>query len=433
MKDKLEKQKLVLEEIVEQIIQEQFYKINLEDQFSTIKHTDNIWVLGAGKASAEMARQAEEYFGSSIKDGMIIAPEKSKELNRVQVFKGAHPYPDNTSISSSYELWELAKSIPPEEPVIFLLSGGASSLFCIPSKGIGLEEYQKAYELLLNSGASIHQINVVRKHLSETAGGRVGQLLSNHNLLSIILSDVPGNDPEVIGSGPTVPDSSTFKQAFQILKQFKLWDEVPHRIRIHISKGMHGDSAENPKPGDVNWDHHSVKVIPGAKILSDNIGDSLQEKGYNVKVGDEAYDLGVREISKEICSDAISILSKKSDIKEPAALVYFGESTVNVTGNGKGGRNQELALNAAISIEGQHAISLLSFATDGIDGPTDAAGAIVNSATTLEARKKKMEPEEYLLNNDSYHFHEKMNTSLKTGLTGYNLMDLQVVLVGEAP
>jgi hydroxypyruvate reductase/glycerate 2-kinase len=430
MKDKLEKQKVVLDTVVDKILSGDFFGLQLEQYFESVDHTDNIWVLGAGKASVEMAKQAEAYFGSSIKDGMIIAPVKSKELDRIQVFKGTHPYPENDSISSSYELRELAKSIPQNEPVIFLLSGGASSLFCIPAAGIELDEYQKAYQLLLNSGASIHQINVVRKHLSETAGGKLGQLLSDHNLLSIILSDVPGDDPESIGSGPTVPDSCTFKQAFQVLKQFKIWEEMPHSIRIHLSKGMHGDSAENPKPGKEKWDHHSVKVISGAKIMSENVGAYLQKEGYNIQVSDEAYDLHVREISKKICSEAISILSKKAEMKEPAALLYYGESVVNVTGDGKGGRNQELALNAAISIEGQNPISLLSFATDGIDGPTDAAGAIINSETTLRARKQKVEPEGFLQNNDSYHFHEKMNTSLKTGLTGHNLMDLHVILVG---
>jgi hydroxypyruvate reductase/glycerate 2-kinase len=431
MKDKLEKQKSVLDEIVEKILEERFFSLNLNAEFSKFKKSQNIWVLGAGKASLEMARQAELYFEDSIKDGIIIAPEKSKKLSRIQAFEGAHPYPDDNSVSSSYELWQLAKRIPQKDTVLFLLSGGASSLFCIPAKGIDLTEYKKAFELLLNSGADIKEINIVRKHLSETAGGWLGDLLSHNRLYSIILSDVPGDDAESIGSGPTVPDSSTFKHAFQILKQHKLWDRMPHSIRIHISKGMHGDSSETPKPKEAKWANHSVEVISGAKTLASNIGSYLDKKGYNVRVQEQAYDDDVKIISKKICSDAISILSKKFTIEEPAALIYFGESTVNVNGNGKGGRNQELALNAAISMEGQNPISLLSFATDGIDGPTDAAGAIINSQTTLSARKQKLEPEEFLQNNNSYHFHEEMETMLKTGPTGNNLMDLQVVLVGS--
>lgn len=430
MKDKLNKQSSLLEEVVQKTVSAELFEFELSDYFSSKQKKERVWVLGAGKASIAMARQVEEFFGDSIVDGMIIAPEKSKSLNRVQVFEGSHPYPDQNSVSASYELRDLVKNIPIEDTIIFCLSGGASSLFCIPAGEIELDELSKTYELLLNSGASIHQVNSVRKHLSETAGGKFGALLQDRKLISLILSDVPGDDPEVIGSGPTVPDSSTFIEAFQVLKRFKLWEKVPHSVRIHISKGMHGDAEENPKPDDMNCKNHHVEVISGARILAGNIGQFLSQKGYDVQVADKAYNMDVKEISKKICSDAVSILGKKSTLKEPAALVYFGESTVKVTGQGKGGRNQQLALNAAISIEGQNPISLLSLATDGIDGPTDAAGAIINSQTTLAARKKKLNPEDYLQNNDAYHFHEAMDSLLKTGGTENNLMDLQVVLIG---
>ncbi|MEX0844278.1 MAG: DUF4147 domain-containing protein [Balneolaceae bacterium] len=430
MKEKLHKQQLVLEEVIKMITANNFFEMDLSSICSSLKINGDIWLLGAGKAVVEMAGQVESYFGDKIKDGIIIAPEKTKKLKQVQVFEGLHPYPDESSVSSSYELWELAGKIPENDTVIFCLSGGASSLFCIPAKGIPLDEFKETYKLLLNSGASIHEINIVRKHISVTAGGRLGKQLSDHPLISIILSDVPGDNPELIGSGPTVPDSSTYKEAFQVLKQYQLWDEIPHSVRIHISKGMHGDSPETPKPAVNKWKKHKVEVISGAKVLADNVGKYLSGRGYKVQVGSEAYDMEVKQISKKICSDAISVLSKKSELKEPAALVYFGESTVNVKGKGKGGRNQELALNAAITIEGQNPVSLLSFATDGIDGPTDAAGAIINSQTTLKARKQKLNPEDFLQENDSYHFHEQMETLLKTGPTGNNLMDLQVVLVG---
>jgi hydroxypyruvate reductase/glycerate 2-kinase len=386
-------------------------------------------VIGAGKASVEMARKVEEKFGEQIMDGIIIAPEKSSDLNNIQVFKGTHPYPDEDSVSASYELLSLAKRIPQNDRVIFCLSGGASSLYCIPANGIELDEFKETYKLLLNSGASIHQINVVRKHISETSGGQTALHLSNHKLISLILSDVPGDDPEIVGSGPTVADSSTFKQAFQVLKKYQLWVEIPHSVRIHISKGMHGDISETPKPESHKWDHHRVEMISGAKILAENVGKQLEKEGYHAEVADHAYDEEVKDISRKICSKAISILSKKADITAPAALIYFGESTVNVKGEGKGGRNQELALSAAITLEGQNPVSLLSLATDGVDGPTDAAGAIITSQTTLMARKKKLTPEDYLQNNDSYHFHLEMENLIKTGPTGNNLMDIQVVLV----
>jgi len=430
MKEKLHKQHQVLEEVVKKAISGDFFAMDLSSFLSTLDVSGKVWVMGAGKASVEMAYQVEAYFGSSVKDGIIISPNNSHKLNRIQVFEGTHPYPYQDSVSASYELRDLVKSIPEGDTVIFCLSGGASSLFCIPVDGVELDELRDAYKLLLNSGASIHETNAVRKHLSETGGGKIGELLSDSKLTSILLSDVPGDNPDSIGSGPTVPDPSTFKDAFQVLKKYRLWDEVSHSIRINISKGMHGEITENPKPKKSDWPNHITKVISGANILAENVGKFLSGKGYNAQVASSAYDADVNRISKKICSEAISVLSDKSELKAPVALVYFGESTVKVKGEGKGGRNQELALNAAISIEGQHDISLLSFATDGIDGPTDAAGAIINSETTLKARKQKKSPEDYLQNNDSYHFHKEMNTHIKTGATGNNLMDLQVILVG---
>lgn len=430
MKEKLQKQQTILENIAEEITSNKLFEIEISEYLSDVDADENVWVIGAGKASVEMARKVEEKFGAQIRDGIIIAPEESSELKNIQVFRGAHPYPDEDSVSASYELLELVKRIPQNERVIFCLSGGASALYCIPAAGIELDEFKETYKILLNSGASIHDINVVRKHITETSGGQTATYLKNHNLLSLILSDVPGDDPEIVGSGPTVADSSTFKQAFQVLKKAQIWEQVPHSVRIHLSKGMHGDKPETPKPELNKWENHRVEIISGAKILAENVGKRLGEEGYTIQVVDQAYDKDVREISRMICSEAISILSKKADIKEPAALVYFGESTVNVKGDGKGGRNQELALSAAITLEGQNPVSLLSLATDGMDGPTDAAGAIVTSQTTLMARKKKLIPEDYLQNNDAYHFHEKMETLLKTGPTGNNLMDIQVVLVG---
>lgn len=432
MSAELDKQHQILEELVEEIQAGNLFDLNLKPVLAKLETAGDIWILGAGKASVEMALQAERFFGDRVKDGMIISNEVSDEPDRVQVFKGSHPYPDEDSLSASYELWQLASNIPKEDTVIFCLSGGASSLFCIPPAGIELEEMSTAYETLLNSGASIEEINTVRKHISDVGGGKLGALLSGHKLISVLLSDVPGDIPEVIGSGPTVPDNSSYRDAFHILKKYQLWDKVPHAVRIHISKGLHGDIPENPQKEDTDWKHHQHHLVSGAKTLADNTGEWLTQKGFNVEVEDQAYDMEVTAISKKICGDAISILGKKGSRKSPAASVYFGESTVNVKSTkGKGGRNQHLALTAAISLEGQHPVSLLSLATDGVDGPTDAAGAIVNSQTTLSARKKKLEPEDYLQNFDSYAFHKQMKTLIKTGPTGNNLMDLQVLLAGK--
>ncbi|MDZ7807892.1 MAG: DUF4147 domain-containing protein [Gracilimonas sp.] len=431
MKEKLDRQSEILNELVNEISESGERVLNLKNIYSRIDNDRPIWLLGAGKASLTMARQAEDYFGDRIKDGLIITDSNPEKLKYTQAFTGSHPYPTDDSVSASLELMDFASKIPETDQVLFCLSGGASSLFCIPAGEIEIEELSRTYKILLNSGASIHDINKVRKHLSETAGGRLGKLLCEHRLISVIVSDVPGDEPSVIGSGPTVPDPSTFKECFAIVKKFKIWAELPHSVRIHISKGMHGDAAETPKPKCNKWKYHDVEVISAANLLAMNAGERLDKLGFNVKVSSKAYDLEISKLSKKICSEAISILSKRGSLKAPAALIYFGESTVNVKGDGKGGRNQHLALMAAITIEGHHPISVMSLATDGIDGPTDSAGAILNSMTTLKARKQKLKPEDFLQAYNSYEFHEQMGTHILTGRTGKNAMDLQVILINN--
>lgn len=429
MKEKLKYQGRILNDLVKFVSGNKLESLDLESILKGIPNDRPIWILGAGKASVFMSREVENHFGDQVKDGLIITDSATEKLNYTQVFEGSHPYPDENSVSASYELVEFAKNIPAEDQVIFCLSGGASSLFCIPASSIETAELRQTYKLLLNSGASIHEINVVRKHLSETAGGRLGHMLSEHSLLSIIMSDVPGDDTSTIGSGPTVPDPSTFKDCFSIVKKYKIWQELPHSVRIHISKGMHNEIKETPKSADLIWNDHSVEVLPVAKIIAELAGKRLKKEGFNISVASEAYNMEIHELSKMICSQAISVLSKRADIEMPAALIYFGESKVNVEANGKGGRNQHLALMAALSIEGQHPISLMSFGTDGIDGPTKSAGAIINSMTTLKARKKKLQPEKYLQEYNSFDFHKQMNTHIITGRTGKNAMDLQVLLI----
>jgi len=423
MKSELNTHKAILSKLID-LLQK---PIELDGAID-VGNVQSLYILGAGKASLSIAKSVLD-ISPNVKDGIIISNERNQSLKEVQVFSGSHPYPDEDSVSASYELLELARKIPNGETVVFCLSGGASSLLCIPPKGIEIEELAFTYELLLNSGATIKEVNIVRKHLCMLKGGQLAQSLHHTNLITLITSDVPQDDIETIGSAPTVCDSSTFKDAFQVLKRFGLWNKVPHSIRIHVAKGMAGDITDTPKPGINDHPNHTIKVISKASALASKIGKMFKKEGFHTWVAETAYNDDVRKISKMICTKAISVLSKKEPIEKPAALIFYGESTVEVKGDGKGGRNQEMALISAISIEGQHNISMLSIGTDGIDGQTDAAGALINSETTLLARKKKLDPEEYLQNNDSYNFHEEMGTLIKTGATGNNLMDLQVVII----
>ncbi len=224
-------------------------------------------------------------------------------------------------------------------------------------------------------------------------------------------------------------DNTSFKDAELILHTYDLWSKIPLSVQIHIQLGVEGDIQENSAPDSVLFQTHTTKIINSAEILAGQVSEYLKLHGYDTWVAPKAYSGDIRVISKEMSAQAISVLSKNYPVNKPAALVFYGESYVDVKGQGKGGRNQELALLCALSLEGQHDVSMISLGTDGIDGPTDAAGAIIDSFTTLKARKKKLNPEEFIINNDSYHFHEQMETLIKTGATGNNLMDLQVLFV----
>ncbi len=392
------------------------------------KITGQIWILGAGKVSVATATALVEALPLAPVDGMLISPTHDF-IDSIQVFKGAHPYPNEETVAASYELLSLAEQIPNGDTVFFCISGGASSLLTIPPYGVEVDELGDLYQKLLNSGAPIHHINTVRKHVCELKGGKLGKLLANTNLITLLISDVPGHDLSMVGSGPTVADNSTFSDARSILMNYEIWDKIPVSIQTHIQLGVEGVIEENPSERDEYFDTQTVVELNSAGQQAQRIAKKLGSEGYSTWIAEKAYSGPIRKVAKEISSKAITVLSSGEPIKKPAALIFYGESEVHVKGAGKGGRNQELALICAISLEGQHNVQLISIGTDGIDGPTDAAGAHIDSYTTLKARKIKLNPEDFLQNNDSYHFHEQMGTLIKTGPTGNNLMDLQVLIV----
>lgn len=389
----------------------------------------NIWVLGAGKASVQMAEAVLEEEFHRVVDGVVISPTE-EYLDHIQVFKGSHPYPDVNSVSASYELREVARHIPAGDTVVFCLSGGASSLLTIPPAGIEIDELAQTYKLLLECGAPIHEMNIVRKHLCEVKGGQLASELAHTNLITLLISDVPGDDFSTIGSGPTVPDPSTYEEAVSILKTYSIWDQIPESIQTHFLKGIAGKVPETPKPEVDEHLNHKIYLLNSAQNFAKTISVRLREQGFDTWMAEHAYNTDVKDVVKMICTKAISVLRGDTPLSKPAALVFYGESRVQVEGTmGKGGRNQHIALACAMALEGQHHVTMLSLGTDGIDGPTDAAGALIDSYTTLKARKAHINPEEYLRTFDSYHFHERMGTHIITGPTGNNLMDLQVLII----
>lgn len=384
-----------------------------------------VWIIGAGKASFTMAKAAGEILGGMLSEGMVIAPDKpGKEPDKIQVLKGSHPVPDKESLSSTYELLHFARSIPAGDPVLCLISGGTSALLCMPENGIEIEEAGQLHELLLESGMDIHQMNTVRKVISKVKAGGLLFSLAHTRLFDLVISDVPGDTLSSIGSGPTAFEKKQFEEAFRLLKQFGLWNKVPHSIRVLIARGMY-ESGQQPKP-EMAFNFSSI--ISSAGLLAEKVAEETTKNEAVSHIIQPAYNDSIDNVEALILSELKKTVENKNNDRHQC-LIFYGESSVNVTGSGTGGRNQELALRIALQLDEDQPVSFASIGTDGVDGPTDAAGAIVDETTIPNARNEGLDPEDYLNNNDSYTFFEKAGGHVKTGPTGNNLMDLQVLFI----
>lgn len=390
------------------------------------------YFFAVGKAAVPMAGAAAEWLKESLKQAIVISPDKQPNRPEITFLQGAHPIPDKHSRAAASALIQFIEKIPPQSTVIALLSGGTSSLIVSPAGNITIEEMRMAFELLNTSGANIREINTVRKHLSKIKGGQLlRHFAAGVNLINLVISDVPGDDLQIIGSGPAVPDSSTFDNAYRVLLKYKLWKQLPKSVRSHIQEGLNGEVPETMREEEAGLVQPDSYIIGSAKKLAAEIAEGFEERGYHARVSDRAYNESAESVAAGIASEAKRIAGGEGGISLPVVLIYFGESTVKVTGSGSGGRNQELALHAALAVAGYPAISWLSIGTDGIDGNTDAAGAFITGETLREAGEKGVEASSYLRNNDSYHFHKKMDTLVTTGPTGNNLMDIQIVVIDE--
>jgi glycerate-2-kinase len=370
-------------------------------------------------------------------DGVVLSPDPiptskiNKSIRNLSFFTGTHPLPSEENEASTLEIWSFIKHLPAGATLVSLISGGASSLLCLPPDAISIADLQHTYDVLLRSGASIHEMNTVRKHISLVKGGQLAQFAHHLRLRSYLLSDVPQDTAHVIGSGPTLSDPSTYEQALDILHAYKLKEQIPKSVLEYLKQGALGRYPETPKPGLNDHPDQEVHLITGSKTLQPFLQSLLEQQGFEVYWSDQPIQGNQKTVVREIAGPVISVLNGQSEIsqKSPQALVFQGESYLEVKGEGAGGRNQHLALLLALSLEGQHPVSVLSLATDGVDGPTDAAGALVSSYTTLHARKQGHLPEPYIQHYNSYAFHEAMNTLIKIGPSGTNLMDLCVVLI----
>lgn len=390
--------------------------LRVRDSVFNLGEGQKIWVLGAGKASARMAVGLEQALGNRIRDGIVIAPKGATPVTRrIQIFPGSHPLPDEYSLASTLELMDLADSIPDGATVFFLMSGGASALMELPDGRISLDDIRITYDAILKSGASIHEMNLIRKHLSAVKGGKLLKRLAGKKVINLILSDVPGDDPRHIGSGPTNPEPSTKQEAAAVIEKYGLQGKIPPMVMVHLRRTIEQNES-------IDAEYHNF-LLGTSRIFADTVAEQLHQHGYETAVLPEAYDLPVEEVVTQIVQET----AKKKSGKH--ALLYHGESTVKVTGSGKGGRNQHLALLAAQKLAGVDGVFLLSAGTDGRDGPTDAAGALVDGSTFQKAQAQGMETDKYLTAFDAYHFFKSLDALIFTGSTGNNLMDFQMVLI----
>jgi hydroxypyruvate reductase len=386
-----------------------------------------IHLIGVGKASVAMARAAKEVLGERVHSSFIVTKYHHMQdaPSELRIVQSAHPIPDENSYKHAREMFRLCNEAKEEDLIINVVSGGASSLLCFPAGEITLEDKRFTTSLLLKSGATIEEINAVRKHLSKIKGGQLARAAFPATMLTLILSDVIGDDLGTIASGITSPDPTTFFDAYRVIEKYRLEKLLPDSVLSRLHRGMEGKIAETPKADDECFKHIHNIVVGSNRIALKTIEDHAKQLGYEAGILTDELKGEAREIAKNFANRAKRLVKSKTK----ACLIAGGETSVTVVGHGKGGRNTEMALAAAIALDGIPNIAFLSASTDGTDGETDTAGAIADGSTLARAKNLGLIASEHLQNNDSYNFFKLVGDLVVTGATNTNVMDIQIVLV----
>ena len=432
-----------LRAVVPPVISREVSEMILSD-FSDYNCKD-IVVTGFGKASFQMAKSFEKSIPPGLISGGILitkyghaeSPGSGAQdgvpgfTNKIKVFEAGHPLPDENGLKATGEVINLLKNLNGHTLIVCLISGGGSALFVYPYNGITLEDKQISTDLLLKAGADINELNAVRKHISGVKGGRFVEIAYPAKVFALIISDVLGDKLDVIASGPTSPDRSTFRDALNVVDKYKLKAQMPGSVIDILNRGREGLVPETPKGGDPVFHHVKNIIIGNNQKVLDAAKDEAQALGFEAEIIASNISGEARDVGRWFAGRASEIrnaLTLKKE-KKQVCLISGGETTVTVRGSGKGGRNTELALGFAREIEDTQGITFLSAGTDGTDGPTDAAGAIVDGSTIGKAKSLGLNPDEYLANNDSYNFFKHIDSLFVTGPTGTNVMDVQILLI----
>ncbi len=409
--------------------------LTVADTAYRLEAFSRIVVVGAGKATARMALAIEELLGERISAGLIIVKEgHAATLRTVEQIEASHPVPNDAGAEGAQRILEMMRVADERTLVICLLSGGASALLVAPVEGVTLHDKQAVTALLLNAGAAIGELNAVRKHLSAVKGGRLAQVAYPAQIVTMILSDVIGDRLDIIASGPTAPDGTSFTDAWSVIEKYGLKEKIPVHVMNYLQRGIAGLATETVKDGDPYLLGTRNVIVGGISRALAAAAEKSGQLGIAAEIITAELQGEARDAARFLAHNA-RMAQAGLQAGERRCLLFGGETTVTVRGKGKGGRNQELALAFALEIAGQSGVSLLSAGTDGNDGPTDAAGALVDGNTVGSARRLGIDPVAHLGENDSYGFFQQLDalsggrSHFMPGPTGTNVMDLQIILL----
>jgi glycerate-2-kinase len=391
----------------------------------------NIKVIGFGKASAAMAEQIEVLMNELIDNGCVVTTYgNTAQCRKIRVLEAGHPTPDENSLKATTKILNTVEQLMPHDLVVTLISGGGSALLEKLPDGISLSDWQLTNQLLLNCGAAINEINIVRKHISLVKGGQLARIINPATTVGLIISDVIGDRLDVIASGPTTPDQSSFADAVKVLNRYQLWKSLPVTVKKHLQQGLQGKIPDTLKPGDKVFHKVNNQIIANNQLALHAMAVTAKTLGWRSIVMGSAYQGKARNVVQQYIVDAVNWL-QTHDASMPTAFFFGGETTVEVKGNGKGGRNQEVGLAVLLQLKDQLPYCFFSAGTDGIDGPTDVAGAVASPEIWQKAVERQLLPHEFLETNNSYQFFRETGGHLKTGPTGTNVMDVAGLLLPD--
>ncbi len=389
-----------------------------------------IVVIGAGKAGSAMTQELEALLGDRIAAGIVVVKRGGAQpVPRIRIIEAAHPVPDEAGVQAGHALLELVRSASNNDLILCVLSGGGSALLVAPAGDITLTDQQAMTDLLLRAGCTINEINTVRKHCSLIKGGRLAEAANGATLITLILSDVVGSPLDVIASGPTVPDPTTYADALAVLDRYALRHQIPARVMAHLEAGQRGELPETPKPGSPVFSRSQYVLVGSVGQVCERAAVTATQMGLHPLILTTFLQGEAREVARVLVATAREVEINGRPVPRPACLIAGGETTVLVHGDGLGGRCQELALASALGISGHAGTTIAALATDGGDGPTDAAGAIVDELTVGEAARHGVDCALALTNNDAYHALAAAGSLVRTGPTGTNVNDLVLAIV----